>query len=69
MHNGYIYTADRTRGVDVLKLTGGAKAARKRGREVSAPAPSARQRQFLAQAASQYRSDPGTAGLCLLQML
>ena len=28
MHEGYVYTADRTRGVDVLKLTGGAKAAR-----------------------------------------
>jgi hypothetical protein len=69
MHKGYIYTADRTRGVDVLKLTGGAKAARRRGREVSAPAPSARQRQFLAQQASLYRIDPGTAGLCLLQTL
>jgi hypothetical protein len=69
MHQGYIYTADRTRGVDVLKLTGGARAARRRGREVSAPAPSARQRQFLAQQASLYRIDPGTAGLCLLQTL
>ena len=69
MHEGYIYTADRSRGVDVLKLTGGAKAARRRGREVSAPAPSARQRQFLAQQASLYRIDPGTAGLCLLQTL
>jgi hypothetical protein len=69
MHKGYIYTADRTRGVDVLKLTGGAKAARLAGREVRAPAPSARQRQFLAQQASLYRIDPGTAGLCLLQTL
>ena len=68
-HKGYIYTADRTRGVDVLKLTGGAKAARLASREVRAPAPSARQRQFLAQQASLYRIDPGTAGLCLLQTL
>ena len=67
MHKGYIYTADRTRGVDVLKLTGGAKAARARGKEVSAPAPSRRQRAFLAQVATQYKVDPGTAGLCLLQ--
>jgi hypothetical protein len=67
LHDGYVYTADRTRGVDVLKLTGGATAARARGREVSAPAPSRRQRQFLAQVATQYRVDPGTAGLCLLQ--
>ena len=26
-YKGYIYTADRTRGVDILRLTGGAKAA------------------------------------------
>jgi hypothetical protein len=67
LHDGYVYTADRNRGVDVLKLTGGAKAARASGREVSAPAPSKRQRAFLTQAATQYRVDPGTAGLCLLQ--
>ncbi len=67
MHDGYVYTADRNRGVDVLKLTGGAKAARASGREVSAPAPSKRQRVFLASMATQYRVDPGTAGLCLLQ--
>jgi hypothetical protein len=67
LHDGYVYTADRTRGVDVLKLTGGATAARALGRAVSAPAPSRRQRQFLAQVATQYRVDPGTAGLCLLQ--
>jgi hypothetical protein len=34
---------------------------------VSAPAPSKRQRAFLTQAATQYKLDPGTAGLCLLQ--
>jgi hypothetical protein len=67
LHDGYVYTADRSRGVDVLKLTGGATAARARGREVSAPAPSKRQRAFLTQAATQYKLDPGTAGLCLLQ--
>ena len=68
MHNGYIYTADRTRGVDVLKLTGGAQHARRANREVAAPAPSARQRRFLSRQAWKYRSDPGTAGLCLLQV-
>ena len=67
MHDGYVYTADRNRGVDVLRLTGGAKAARARGREVWAPAPSKRQRAFLTQMATQYKVDPGTAGLCLLQ--
>ena len=68
MHRGYIYTADRTRGVDVLRLTGGAKAARAAGREVSAPAPSGRQRRFLARLAAQYQLEPGTAGICLLQI-
>ena len=38
-YKGYIYTADRTRGVDILKLTGGAKAAARvqaRGRRARA---------------------------------
>ena len=38
---GYIYTADRTRGVDILKLTPGATAAERRARRSSAPALSA----------------------------
>ena len=44
MHDGYVYTADRNRGVDVLKLTGGAKAAARQrqggvgARAVEAPA-------------------------------
>jgi hypothetical protein len=67
MHRGYIYTADRTRGVDVLRLTGAATAARSAGREVRAPSPSRRQRRFLARLATGYKVDPGTAGLCLLQ--
>ena len=68
IHKGYVYTADRVRGVDVLQLTSGAKAARATSRAVTAPAPSRRQRRFLARLASQYRTDPGTAGLCLLQV-
>ena len=68
MHRGYVYTADRTRGVDILKLTDGAKAARAAGREVSAPSPSGRQRRFLARLAAQYKLEPGTAGICLLQI-
>ena len=68
MHRGYVYTADRTRGVDILKLTDGAKAARAAGREVSAPSPSDRQRRFLARLAAQYKLEPGTAGICLLQI-
>jgi hypothetical protein len=67
LHNGYVYTADRTRGVDVLRLTTGATAARKSGREVSAPAPSKRQQRFLARVATKFKAEPGTAGICFLQ--
>ena len=67
-HRGLIYTADRTRGVDILRLTPGAGAARQAGREVSAPSPSGKQRRYLARLASQYDLEPGTAGLCLLQV-
>ena len=64
-HRGYVYTADRTRGVDVLRVTRGARGEAQR--EVFAPSPSARQRRFLARMTSQLRADPGTAGLCFLQ--
>ena len=65
-YKGYIYTADRTRGVDVLRLTGGAKAAAASKREVVAPAPSAKQRRFLAAQSKNWVGDPATGGLCLL---
>jgi hypothetical protein len=68
MHEGYVYTADRTRGVDVLKLTPTAAAARRGSREVVAPAASARHRRFLARQAVRFRADPGTAGICLLRV-
>ena len=64
-HEGYVYTADRTRGVDVLKVKPGASAA-SAGKEVVAPAMSAKQVRFLTRMASQYRADPATGGLCLL---
>jgi hypothetical protein len=66
MYEGYVYTADRVRGVDVLKLTGGATKARKSGVEVVAPSPSRQHRRFVASLAWQYRADPGTGGLCYL---
>jgi hypothetical protein len=68
MHAGYVYTADRTRGVDILRLTKSAERARQARREVRAASPSRKQRRFLANVAWQYRIDPGTAGLCLLQL-
>jgi hypothetical protein len=67
LHGGYVYTADRVRGVDVLRLTSGAATARLARREVSAPAPSTRQRRFLARLAARYWADPGTSGLCLVE--
>ena len=67
MHNGYVYTADRTRGVDVLRLTTAAPAARRGGRrEVTAPRPSARQRRFLARPAP-LQGRPGTSFLCVIE--
>jgi hypothetical protein len=66
MHKGYVYTADQTRGVDVLKLTRGALKARKAGRDLVAPPQSRKQRRFLARMAVQLKGDPATAGLCLL---
>ncbi|HEV2875221.1 MAG TPA: hypothetical protein VGW14_08735 [Thermoleophilaceae bacterium] len=68
MHDGYVYTADRTRGVDVLRLTGGATVARAASREVSAPPPSKRQLSFLDRASRQFTTDPGTAGICLIEV-
>ena len=62
MHNGYVYTADHVRGIEVLKLTAGAKAARASKREVVAPPMSAKQRTFLARMATQYKPDPAPPG-------
>ncbi len=64
MYRGLVYTADRTRGVDILRLTSNA---RKVTREVVAPEPSRRQRDFVARHSWRYAADPGTSGLCVLQ--
>ena len=66
LHNGFIYTADQARGVDVLRLTAGARAARRSGKEVVAPRSNARHRAFVRGLAARYKADPATAGLCLL---
>ena len=68
LHRGYVYTADRNRGVDVLRFKAGAKTTRKSGRNVVAPRWSKRHARFMAQMASQFRVDPGTGGLCYLQV-
>lgn len=69
LHNGLVYTADRTRGVDILRLTASASAARAGGprrRGVAAPRMRKKQLRFLARQARSVRVDPATGGLCLL---
>jgi hypothetical protein len=66
LHDGYVYTADHVRGVDVLKFAPGASSARQSHREVSAPPMSAKHRRFLARISSKFKVDPRTAGLCFL---
>ena len=61
-HRGYIFVADHGRGVDILKLKGGAR----RGREVKAPRPSARHRRLVARATRGLRADPQLGWLCPL---
>ena len=52
--------------MDILKLTGGAKAAAASKREVVAPGMSTKQQRFLAAQSSRFKADPLTGGLCLL---
>jgi hypothetical protein len=68
LHEGYIYTADRNRGVDVLRFAPGASSARTSGKEVVAPRQSAKHRRLLARIAKRFKADPGTAGICFLQV-
>jgi hypothetical protein len=63
-HEGYVYTADRTRGVDILKLKPTASASSLR--EVVAPPMSRKQQKFLRGLSSQLVADEATAGLCYL---
>jgi hypothetical protein len=67
MHRGYVYTADRVRGVDVLRLSKDVRASSSARRAVAAPATSKRQRTFLARLATRYKVEPGTYGLCLIE--
>jgi hypothetical protein len=66
LHDGYVYTADHVRGVDVLKFQPGASSARKSNREVVAPPASDRHLRFLSRIRSQFKLDPRTAGICFL---
>jgi hypothetical protein len=66
MHRGYVYTADRTRGVDVLRLTSGVRAAASARRAVAAPASSERRLRFLRRQATRFKADPGTAFIYII---
>jgi len=66
-HDGYVYTADHARGIDVLRLTGGVENQRKKGKDLVAPAMSETQATFLRQqAATELRPDPQLGWLCPL---
>ena len=60
-HDGYVYTADQARGVDVLRFT------RRDSREVVAPPVSAAQRSFLKSLEGSFAADPSTGFVCLLR--
>jgi hypothetical protein len=81
LHNGYIYTADSTRGVDVLRFKKGfdptapgkpgkpdkpGKPGKPGKKEVHAPKMSSAQQKFLKAQSSKWVPDPSTGGLCLL---
>jgi hypothetical protein len=61
-HRGYVNVADHARGVDVLKLQAGALS----GKEVVAPAASARHRRLVARASRGLRPDPQLGWMCPL---
>jgi hypothetical protein len=66
-HDGYVYTADHARGIDVLRLTGGVEDQRKKGKDLVAPAMSEAQATFLReQAGTELRPDPQLGWLCPL---
>jgi hypothetical protein len=59
-HEGYIYTADQGRGVDVLRFT------RRHREEVAAPPTSAAQTAYLKTLSRKYVPDSSTGLICLL---
>ena len=61
-HRGYVFVADHARGVDVLKLQAGARS----GKEVVAPAASARHQRLVARASRGLRPDPQLGWMCPL---
>ena len=67
MHKGYVYNADHTRGIEILKLPRAPRPPAAK-REVVAPPQSTKQRAFLTRMAKQYKPLPGTAGLCFLSV-
>ena len=66
LHNGYVYTADQGRGVDVLRFTGGAKAASASRKAVVAPTMSAPQQKYLRGLSKSFQPDPSAGFICML---
>ncbi len=65
-HGDYVYTADHGRGIDILRLTAGARRARDTRREALAPAPRARHVRMASDQAGDLRADPDVGWACPL---
>jgi len=65
-HRGLVYTADHTRGIDILRPTANMAAARRAGEDLAAPEMSAAQQAFLRAEAVGLRADPQLGWLCPL---
>lgn len=64
LHNGYVYTADQARGVDVLKLD--LRGGKHNRRAVKAPKVSKQQQRFLRGLSKSFQPDPSAGFICML---
>jgi hypothetical protein len=65
-HGDHVYVADHVRGIDVLRLTAGARRAGEQRREVNAPPKSARAEAFGRALRAEFAPDPDLGYACLL---
>ena len=65
-HRGLVYVADHERGIEVLRITGGAAKAAAAGKELVAPRISERHRQLVVASSADLRPDPQLGWMCPL---
>ncbi len=65
-HRGHVYVADHERGIEVLRITGGAAKAGTRRKAVRAPRPSRRHVRMVRASSQALRPDPQLGWLCPL---